>query len=713
MKGRQVSQYTTATPPPRRRPPVHPASHPGTKRLALALAMFGLAPAATLRAQSRDSLAAGGDTLAATAPADTAGAPLRAFPVREIVVTATRLPMPESAVPAAVTVLQGASLQHRGIHDVAEALRAVPGATVVQTGSYGGATSLFLRGGESDDVQVLVDGVPINEPGGAIDLSTLSTDNLSRIEVVRGPASVLYGSDAVTGVVQLFTRTGAGAPAVRAHFGGGSYGTLDGGVDLSGGGPDVGYTLSVGRFYSAGIYDVNNQFRNDVASASLRLTPTARTDASLDVRASRSEYHYPTDDVGRIVDLNAFQTGDRYTAGAQLGQRLAPWLEARVLLGANVSNAGLDDRPDGPADTLGYYGYLGNTRFYRWTSDVRLNADMGRASVFTLGAALERQSEHSHDLSLSQYGAAPDSFRAHRADRAVYAQLVLGRDGVSSRAAGRRLTLTLGTRFDDNAAFGDFLTYRAGVAWAAAPHTRLRAAAGTAFKEPTLAQNYGVGYAVGNPDLRPERSLGWEVGVDRDLAADRVRIGVTWFDQQLRDLIDYSADAPEPGGPNYFNVARARASGLEASGAAALGPDVVLNANYTWLDAQATGSTLDAGPGDAFAPGEPLLRRPRNSANVALRARFAGIAADLGVRYVGRREDLDFTDYPATRVWLPAYHVLDLSLDRTLRLGPNPAPDLDLTLRVENLLGARYQEVLGFPARRRTILLEGRVGLGL
>lgn len=685
--------------------PRQPAS-PRVRR-AILVVVLALVRAGALAAQTADSTAKRDTTGAA---ADTSAALLQAFPLREIVVTATRLPMPESAVPAAVTVLQGGILRHQGIPDVAEALRYVPGAAVVQTGSYGGATSLFLRGGESDDVQVLVDGIPINQPGGAIDLSTLSTENLSRIEVMRGPASVLYGSDAVTGVVQLFTRTGAGAPRLTAHFGGGSYGTMDGGLSLAGGAPGVGYTLSLGRLHSGGIYDVNNQFRNDVASASLHLTPDPGTSASLDVRASRSEYHYPTDDAGRVVDLNAFQTGDRYTAGAHLDQRLTPWLDARLLLGANVMKAGLNDRPDGPADTLGYYGYLGITHFYRWDSDLRFDADVGDASVLTIGAAVERQEEHSHDVSLSQYGVAPDSFRAHRSDRAVYAQLVLGREGVSTRLA-RRLSLTLGARLDDNAAFGNFVTYRAGIVVAAMPHTRVRLAGGTAFKEPTLPQNYGVGYVVGNPDLRPERSLSWEVGIDRALAGDRMHVGVTWFDQRFNDLIDYTAEPPEPGGPNYFNVARSRATGLEASAAAAATADLLLNATYTWLDARATGSALNVGPGDAFAPGQPLLRRPRNSGSVSLRTRLAGISVDLDARYVGQREDLNFTNYPAVRVQLPAYHVVDLSLDRTLPLGSRTR-DIHLTLRVENLLGTRYQEVFGFPARRRTVLLAGRLGVG-
>src|ERR1043166_1368054 len=141
-----------------------------------------------------------------------------------VVVTATRVPRPVTDVPAAVTVLRGEDLRAQGIRTVFEALREAPGAAVVQTGSLGGQTSLFLRGGQSHHVKVLIDGVPVNQPGGAFDFANLTTDNVERIEVVRGPASVLYGSDAVTGVVQIFTRRGANASRAEASVRGGTDG---------------------------------------------------------------------------------------------------------------------------------------------------------------------------------------------------------------------------------------------------------------------------------------------------------------------------------------------------------------------------------------------------------------------------------------------------------------------------------------------------------
>src|SRR6266571_4390892 len=256
------------------------------RRMKLRLSLLALVPA----------------MLAAQQPADTAHLP-------PVVVTATRIPTPAGEVPEAVTVLSGAALRAQGIHTVFEALRDVPGATVVQTGSFGGQTSLFLRGGQSDYVKVLVDGVPVNQPGGAFDFANLTTDNVERIEVLRGPASVLYGSDAVTGVVQIFTRRGSDNARANATVRGGTYGTLIWDAEASGGGQQASYSFAVSRHTSNGLYAFNNQYRNSVFSGLVRIAPDDRTDATLTVRYADNTYHFPTNGAGQAVDPYQFNYG--------------------------------------------------------------------------------------------------------------------------------------------------------------------------------------------------------------------------------------------------------------------------------------------------------------------------------------------------------------------------------------------------------------------
>ena len=166
----------------------------------------------------------------------------------ELIVTPTKLPTRPDAVVSSVTTISGDDLKARGIRFVQDALRDVPGATLVQVGSYGGVSSLFMRGGESDYVKVLVDGIPVNQSGGGYNWANLTTDNVDRIEILRGPGSVIYGSDAVSGVVQIFTRRGQGRLAFEGGAEGGTFGTIDGHLGLLGGTDRVSYSADASRF---------------------------------------------------------------------------------------------------------------------------------------------------------------------------------------------------------------------------------------------------------------------------------------------------------------------------------------------------------------------------------------------------------------------------------------------------------------------------------
>src|SRR5581483_2093617 len=243
---------------------------------------------------------------AAQSPTPSAGDTLRPRDTLvAAVITATRVPVTTAAPIATTSVLSGADLRAQGLTRVADALRLVPGASVVASGAVGSQTSLFLRGGNSNYVRVLVDGVPVNDAGGTLDLANLALDNVDRIEVVRGPASVLYGSDAVTGVVQIFTADGAGPSGLRASVAGGTRGSLRASVGTSGGAAVARYSVRAAHEQTAGILPFNNQYRNDVLSGALRMAPDPRSDLRVAVRWAAGDYHYPTDYSGAVVDHNA------------------------------------------------------------------------------------------------------------------------------------------------------------------------------------------------------------------------------------------------------------------------------------------------------------------------------------------------------------------------------------------------------------------------
>ncbi|NNG16924.1 MAG: TonB-dependent receptor, partial [Gemmatimonadales bacterium] len=238
-------------------------------------------------------------------PGDVGGQQVRdTVQLEELVATATRVPLSLESLTAAVTVISGDELRDRGVRFVSDVLRDLPGATVVPVGSFGGVTSLFLRGGESDYVKVMVDGTAINLPGGSFNFANLTTDNVDRIEVVRGPASVLYGSDAVTGVVQIFTKQGRDGVTVEASGTKGTFGSTTFGTSVLGahGEGRVAYSLSASRFSTNGTGPFNSDYANTVVSGTVRATIDQQTTASLVVRHDDNTVHFPTDVSGVASD---------------------------------------------------------------------------------------------------------------------------------------------------------------------------------------------------------------------------------------------------------------------------------------------------------------------------------------------------------------------------------------------------------------------------
>jgi vitamin B12 transporter len=633
-----------------------------------------------------------GSTLLLLAPSLAAQTPGDTVVVRPIIVTATRAPTPLDAVASAVTVLRGTDLRARGIATVADALRTVPGASVVQSGSSGAQTSLFLRGGESDYVKVLVDGVPLNGPGGSFDWADLTTDDVERIEIVRGPGSVLYGSDAVAGVVQIFTRGGAGRFRGTAGVEAGRYGALTTRAELGGAAGGVSYSLGGSRFTTDGLYPFNNHFRNASVDGRLATAGEGRTGASLTARYGDAIYHFPTGSDGLPTDSNQF-TATRELTLALAGRRtLTPRLDAQLLFGLRQTLP----RSENPPDTLNGDSFRSADTVRRFTGGALVNYTLAAAGRLTAGVEREVERQRGRSLFVSSaFGSFPDSINVHRANTGYYAQALL--------PLRSTVDLTLGARLDDNQRFGRFWTWRAGAAYRVARGTRVRASAGTGFKEPAFIENYGGFGTIGNPGLRPERSRSWEVGAEQTALAGRMSLSATYFDQRFRDLIDFTFAPAPPDTVNYFNVAGARASGLEVEAGARGGAGVEVALAYTYLRTRVTDPGFDTGPDAAFDAGERLLRRPSHQATLRASVPVARRgSAGLAVRYVGRRDDLDFALAPGSRrVTLPAYTRLDLSSEWRLWAG------MTARVRVENVLDARYQEVRGFRTPRRALFVGG------
>ena len=615
-----------------------------------------------------------------------------------LVVTVNRWAQPDWTAASHVTVLEGEDLERAGVRFVADALRRAPGLAAARNGSFGAVTSVFLRGGESDHLLVLVDGVRVNEPGGRFDFGALSADNVERIEIVRGPGSALYGSGAVSGVVHVFTRRGTGEPKAGASFGGGSFGARRWLGHLAGGTGALSYAFSAGQTDTDGILAFNNAFRRTTVTGRVHGRAGPRTDATMSFRYEDRRFHYPTDGTGAVVDRNAYTFGDALLVSVDAGQRWTDAIETRVTLSLHDTDGGTDDASDGPADTLGFYGFRSLDDVRRTSADARAVWRPGRGStVLAVGWELEQQTIRDFNQSLSQYGASSGSTDNERWNRATYAQAAWDRGGVA---------LNGGARVEDNERYGVAYTWRAGAVWRASRRsgTRLRASAGTGIKAPSFTEVYATGFVTGNPDLKPERSTGVEAGLDHELAGGKVRVSATAFRHSYRDLIQYTSSPPVAGGPNYYNAAKASSRGVEAEAAVNTGR-FAFTGSYTWTDAK----VVEVG----FADEGPLLRRPAHTVAATAFARVADrMTLDASARRVGERADLDFSTWPAAPVTLPAYLVLDLSVDFELTAASAGRPGVALTVRADNLLDEEYQEAWGFRAPGRALYVGGRVSLG-
>ena len=614
-----------------------------------------------------------------------------------VVVSASKVPKPAGSLTQPVTVLLGEELRARGVTRVSDALREVPGAALVQSGSYGAVTSLFLRGGESRYTKVLIDGVPVNAPGGYFDFSHLTTDNIDRIEIVRGPASVLYGADAVSGIVQIFTRKGGDS---RASVGlrGGTYHSLDIDGDAQGSTPLGGFSMGAAHHSTNGILPFNNQYRNGTLSSALTLAEGASGDARVSARYTAAEFHYPTDFAGQPVDSNSYRTQHRLTVGLNAGRNLNSNVQARLLAGSN-------DVSDLTADIAVPFGATSQehsefrSRGYRRSAEGRVSFFLPANATITVGAAYEREHEHSSNGSgaVGSPTVQTDSFDASRHNLAYYSEL-LGN-------LTERFSYTVSGRMDDNSDYDRFGTYRAGFNAGLVSAIRLRASLSTAFNAPAFNQLRPTLYTVGSPSLRPERIRSAEIGLVATPFTQLVQASASYFAQRFSDLIQYVNGAPPTFKGSYANLTAASSNGYEAEVQISPVHSWQGRASYTIVSPRVR--AVDPAYQGSDKVGDALIRRPSHSGSLLVSyGRPFNPSFGVAMSFVGKRADLDFAQFPSPRVMLPSYTKLDLSAE--LPLTAEPRGGLKLSLRMENALDKRYEDVLHFAAPGRTVLIGAR-----
>jgi vitamin B12 transporter len=622
-----------------------------------------------------------------------------------VVVSATKTPASRVSLTQPVSVVTGEELRARGITRVVDALRAIPGATVAQNGSVGAVNTLFLRGGESRYTKVLVDGVAVNSSGGFFDFSHLTVDNIDRIEVVRGAGSVVHGSDAVSGTVQIFTRRGRGPLTMSAEGRAGNRGSREVTLDASGSARALRYSLGGGARRTDGIFSLNNNYYNGTLSGSAGIAPWDSTEVQVTGRYTNAEFHYPTDFTGAPVDSNAYRVQHRLTVGVDAKSRLTSAMNARILLGTNEVSDLTEDivRPFAPG--VGLPPEV-NTSFLsrnkRRSAEGMLTMKLAALGMWNVGAEYLEETERSTNSQGPVGGPEmpTSTFAAKRDNKAVYSELI------ATSAAGSSWTLS--ARRDDNSDYEAFTSYRAGLSVPAGQMSRLRASISTSFSAPAFNQIHPTLYTAGSPGLKPERARAWEVGLEQTLAYGTIRISGSYFNQRFRDLIQYvDGGAPSFLG-SYANLTEAESNGYEAE--LALMPTDELSASVSYTQVKPRVTEVSEEYTGELLPGDPLLRRPMHSGAATLtwsRRREGSLA--LLASYVGERPDLDFTEFPARRVTLPSYVKLDVAGSRALMRSASGRSAFSVTFRVDNVLDRKYEDVFRFSAPRRTYLVGARV----
>lgn len=629
-----------------------------------------------------------------------------------VVVTATRIPTSASSLSQPVTVLSGDALRARGVTTVAEALRLVPGADVAQSGSYGAVTSLFLRGGESRYTKVLIDGVAVNAVGGAFFFQNLALDNVDRIEVVEGPGSALYGADAMTGVIQIFTRRGSGPATLDASVRAGTYGTREGAVSVHGSVPLVAYSLGGAWHQTDGIVPFNNQYSTGTLSGSATMSPDAASTLRLTSRYSGSIYHFPTDFSGVPNDTNSYTSQHRVVAGLDASRVMTSGITLRLLGADNEVHDLSEDTHAAGADATGFLKTSVPSTGYRRRVEGRLEAVASRLATISLGSDYEVESERSEQISYSYLsnlsgvtGVVTPGGDDRRTTRGYYA--------TAQGEPVRGISYDGSVRYDNHSDYKNVTTYHAGTSVQLWTGARVRAAYGTGFNAPAFYETQGSAYNRPNSALQPEQVRTLDGAIEQSLLSGRLRASVGAFDQRFNQLIQYVAGTTT-GPPNYTqitpayydNLTQARSKGYETSAQLSIAPAWTASINYTQVIA--TVYSVAPGYGGTLKPGDALLRRPSHSGTALLSyAAPEGWSASASANYIGKRPDMDFALYPSPTVTLPSYVKLDLS--GSIDVVHDPRRTVALTLRVDNALDKRYEDVLHFPAPRRALLVGGRI----
>lgn len=580
----------------------------------------------------------------------------------DITVTANKVEEKKNNVASSVTVISVDQIERA--NSIEDLLKIVPGVEVVRSGGRGGNIAVFIRGANSEHTLVYIDGVEVNDPSspsGTFDFANLDLQGIEKIEIIRGPQSVLYGSNAIGGVIKITTKTGEGDLTSKLSFEGGSYNTFTERASVSGKDNIFSYSLYASRLDTDGFSSAKGGAEDDGYGSStiggkLLVDITEKTKATLLTRYNRSKTDLDNFG-GSLGDDPDREIKDESTLGrlSISSEEMADWLKQEVSFSAVNQSFSDKNKPDLVSSDLLDSRYSGLTQKTESLSKIKLTKKISG----TVGFDHKVETASSRFISDGAFGPFSDNLdRRSMTTNSLYSEI--------GAELSDSITLRGGGRLDDNSKFGSFETYKVGVV-GVFDDTRIFSTVGTGFKAPTISQLYS---SYGNQNLKEEESLGFDLGIEQSIG--NTLLGVTYFQNDFDNLISFN--------PVTFvseNIAKAKSWGIESTISAKLCEYLSLIGSYTFTDTEDKNT------------GEKLLRRARHKGSIGFSSKpMQSLKIDLEAILKGKRDDIDFAT--TERVELAGFNTVRLTVLYNL------ADNIDLTLRAENVFDKEYEEVLGF-----------------
>ena len=618
---------------------------------------------------------------------------LRSFELSNVVVTATRTATPVYELASSVSLIDSTQIKNSHNFNIYELLQSQTGISISQQGAPGAFTQVYIRGADPSQTQVLIDGIDmnmVNDPGNTYDFADLSTDNIDRIEIIRGPQSTLYGSDALAGVINIITKKGSGKPKFTISTEGGSYNTYKGALGSSGALNKMNYSLALSKFKTDGFSAADQKFGNTEKDGTDNYNVSARIGYDISNNFNLNFF-------GRFTkantDLDQFggPYGDdptykynleegAYRLGGNLKLFSGEWNQKfGISFSKNLRKYKFYVTQNNPAESRSNYN--GKRLRFEWQNNFQIFPE----NILIFGIETENESASSYYYYNNVLSGSPLSTISEFPEQSVQTTGIYLENQLK---VNNSFFGSIGVRYDKHEKFGSVVTFRiapAYVFWSTG--TKIKATYGTGFKAPSLFYLFDPAY--GNPDLSPEKSRGWDAGIEQYLFGYSVTAGVTYFQNTFTDLFGFDS---------YFktvNINKSETKGLEFYLQAKPSLNIFVYANYTYTDSK------DLSPG-SVDENLPLLRRPKHKAAINIDYRFTeSLNADAEAIFVGKRDDKNFSTYPATRIILDSYTLLNASA--TYKVNNL----IQFYGRLVNILNSAYEEIYGYGTAGRS----GYIGL--